>query len=360
METIVGVGDVKAVRKWSLALSVDAARKRYFNRFIGRSENAVIQEKPDLESASGDTVQFDLSMRLRERPVYGDDRIEGKEEALVFYTDEVKIDQVRKAISSGGRMTRKRTIHDLRRLARDRGGEYLADWMDELFFIYLSGARGVNADVLVEGAFAGNPLQAPDALHQMYGGDATSKATIVADDKMGVSVVERVMTKAKMLNAVDPDTVDMMPVDVDGEKHFILLMSPWDAHNMRNSATAPSWSEIQRAAAGAEGRNNPIFKGGLGMINNVILHEHRNVRRFTDYGAGGNVHASRCLFMGRQAGVIAYGTPSRSRIRWIEKLADADNLVNFYAGMIMGVKKTRFNDRDFGVIAVDVASANPN
>ena len=44
----------------------------------------------------------------------------------------------------------------------------------------------------------------------------------------------------------------------------------------------------------------PIFKGGLGMYNGVLLHSHRNTIRFSDYGAGSNVAANRNLFLGRK------------------------------------------------------------
>ena len=85
------------------------------------------------------------------------------------------------------------------------------------------------------------------------------------------------------------------------------------------------------------------------------------VIRFSDYGAGANVKASRALFMGRQAGVLAYGEGGTgTRFSWEEELKDAKNRVSFYIGTITGFKKTRFNGLDFGVIAVDTASANPN
>lgn len=360
MQTIVGVNDPKAVKRWATALAIDVAKQQYFRKFVGTSENSIIQEKVELETDSGDTISFDLSMRLRERPTFGDNRVEGKEEQLKFFTDKVMIDQVRKGASGGGRMTRKRTLHDLRKIAKDRTAEYMAEWFDELKFVYLSGVLGENEDRIIEGPLADNPIQAPDADHIIYGGSATSKATITTADKMSPQLVEKVSTKAKMINAVNPDAVQLRPVKVNAGEHFVLLMSPFSAHDMRVAAGSGSWAEIQRAAAGAEGRSNPIFTGGLGMINNVVLHEHSNVRRFTDYGAGSDVHASRSLFMGRQAGVVAYGTPGKQRMSWVEKMKDADNEVAIYCGCIAGMKKTRFNNKDFGVIAVDTHTKDPN
>jgi hypothetical protein len=45
--------------------------------------------------------------------------------------------------------------------------------MDELLFIYLSGARGVNPNFLLPLGYAGranNGLVSPDAQHALYGG----------------------------------------------------------------------------------------------------------------------------------------------------------------------------------------------
>ncbi|MDP0928510.1 N4-gp56 family major capsid protein [Paracoccus onubensis] len=364
MQTNISVGDPRAVKRWATALATDTEKQMYFNRFIGKGENHIIERKVELESDAGDRVRFDLSMRLRGGMVYGDDNVEGKEENLTFYSDEVHIDQARKGADAGGRMSRKRTLHDLRMVAKDRTAEYVAEWFDELVFVYLSGdatLSAVNEDAKITSAFANNPIQAPDAAHIAYGGAANSKATLTAADKMSRATIERISTIPRMMNATDPDTVKMTAVNVEGNKHFVLLISPWQAYDLRTEQSTLSWADVQKAAASAEGRNNPIFKGGLGMLNDVVIHQHENVRRFTDYGAGGDVEAHRSLFMGRQAGVVAYGQAGNgTRFQWEEELKDAKNRVAIYAGCICGFKKTRFNNRDFGVIAVDTASTNPN
>ena len=46
------------------------------------------------------------------------DILEGKEEGQKFYTDQIYIDQARCGVNTGGRMTRKRTLHDLREKAK--------------------------------------------------------------------------------------------------------------------------------------------------------------------------------------------------------------------------------------------------
>lgn len=363
-QTVIGVNDPKAIKRWAVALATDTEKQMYFSRFIGKGENNIIERKVDLESDEGDRITFDLSMRLRGTVVEGDNNVEGTEENLTFYSDEVRIDQARKGADAGGRMSRKRTLHDIRMIAKDRTAEFMAEWFDELLLVYLSGTTdGINEDAKVTKAFAGNPIQAPDAYHMAYAGSATSKATLTATSTMSRDLIERLSVMPRMMNSTNPDVVKMSPVNIDGSKHFVLLMSPFQTHSLRTEKGELTWADVQKSLATAEGRKSPLCKGGLGMIANVILHEHENVRRFDDYGAGADLPAARALFMGRQAGVIAYGQGGNgngTRFTWVEETKDAGNRVAIYAGSIAGAKKTRFNGYDFGTVAVDTYAANPN
>lgn len=361
--TTIPFGDAKAQKKWSGSLFIDSTKKSYWNRkFVGESDNDVIQRLTDLETDAGDTIDYDLSVQLRQKPTTGDNRLEGKEESLKFYSDQVMIDQLRHGVSAGGRMSRKRTAHNIRRIAKDRLSDYWSKYMDELHFIYVSGARGINEDFTEDVAYvghAGNPIQAPDASHLSYGGDATSKATIDANDKMSKATIEKAEVKARMMRSRDPSTANMLPVMLNGEPHYVCVMSPFQEHDLRTADTT-GWIDIQKAAAASEGRNNPIFKGGLGMIKNVVLHSHESVIRFSDYGAGNALPAARALFLGRQAGVIAFGSSGGLRFDWKEVEADYENEPKVASGTILGIKKTRFNNKDFGVQTIDTYAKDPN
>ena len=363
-QTIIAFGDPKAQKKWSANLAVDTRKKSYFeNRFIGVDDNNIIQRKTELESDAGDTISFDLCVQMRNKPTYGDARLEGKEESLKFYTDQVIIDQVRHAASAGGKMSRKRTAYDMRMIAKNRLGDYFARLVDELFFMYLSGARGINQDFIEDTSytgFAGNSFTAPDSAHLIYGGSATSKASLTNSDKMTVTVVEKAVTKAMMMQALDPNVANMVPVTNGSDDQYVMIVSPFQEFDMRTNTTTGQWLDIQKAAAAAEGRNNPIFKGALGMINNTVLHKHRNVVRFNDYGAGANLDASRALFLGRQAAVVAYGTAGGLRYSWEENTKDYGNEPTVASGFIGGIKKTVFNGKDFGVISIDTYAKDPN
>lgn len=381
--TIVGLNDPKAVKKYSAFLAVDVGRTSYFNKKfmgVGVEAQTPIQMLPHLENDAGDQISYDLVMQLRMQPVEGDETLEGKEEDLKFYTDSVYIDQARGGVNTGGRMTRKRTIHDLRRIARVRQGEWWARLFDELLFLYLSGGfrtsgtNGAcdfdNGDFIYQSGYAGfanNPFYTPDANHWMFGAASGTPAagfsSLTANHKFDLQLIDRAVAKASTMGGGTTGIPAIEPIKIDGEDHYVVVMHPWQEYDLRAGTASGQWMDIQKAAAGAEGRNNPIFKGGLGMYNDVVLHKHRAVLRRTDGGAG-TIPVARALFMGRQAGVVAFGSPGTGlRFDWHEEARDNGNQAVITTASIFGAKKTRFTidttDADFGLIALDTGAANP-
>lgn len=368
--TIVGLNDAKAVHKYSAFLAVDVGRKGYFTKkFMGVGEEAQtpLQMLPHLESDAGENISYDLCMQLKMQPVEGDATLEQKEEDLKFYTDSVYIDQMRGGVNTGGRMTRKRTIHNLRRIARVRQSEWWARIFDELLFMYLSGARGINPDYTFPttyAGFAGNALVAPDSQHILYAGAATSKATIANTDFFDLTLIDRAVARADVMGGGTSGIPAIQPCEIDGEGHFVVVLHPWQEYKLRTGTGTGQWLDIQKAAASAEGRNNPIFKGGLGMHNNVVVHKHKGVIRFSDYGAGSTLAAARALFLGRQAGVVAFGSPGTGlRFDWHEETRDNGNQVVISTASIFGAKKVAYTiegvSRDFGSIALESFVADP-
>jgi N4-gp56 family major capsid protein len=370
MKTIVGLGDAKAVQKFSAFLAVDTARKSYFSRkFMGEGVESEmpIQILRNLENDAGEKISYDLVMQLKMQPVEGDNTLEGKEEDLKFYTDSLYIDQMRGGVNTGGAMTRKRTIYDLRQVARARQSDWWARVFDELLFMYGSGARGVNTEFIFPTSYTGsatNSFVSPDAKHIIYG-DGTSKATLTSGGKMTLAVIDKAVVKSTMLGGGTDGIPAIEPIMVDGEMHYVLLMNPFQEYDLRTSTSTGQWLDVQKAAAGAEGNNSTIFKGGLGMYNKVVLHTHKGVIRFSDYGAGSNVAAARGLFLGRQALVMAFGSSGNGlRFDWHEEARDNGNQAVITTSSILGVKKTAFSidgtSRDFGIISIDTAAADPN
>lgn len=374
--TIVGVNDAKAVKRFAGLIAYDQSQKSYFNqRFMSRGAEAEvpIQILSDLETDAGEQIAYDLLAELRMAPVEGEDILEGKEEAQKFYTDTIYVDQARCGVNTGGRMTRKRTLNNLREKAKRQQSGWWARLFDELLMIYLAGSRGVNANFLLPLGYTGranNGLVAPDASHTLYGGNATAfnnisneAAGVTNSDTFDLRLVDRAKTKADSQGGGATGIPVMQPCKIDGNETFVCLMHTFQEDDLRSNTNTGQWLDIQKAAATAEGRNSPLFKGSLGMYRGCILHSHRNVIRFNTAGAGGNFDAARALFLGTQAAVVAFGSPGTGlKFDWNEETRDNGDKVVITTSAIFGIKKVTFTydvtgAQDFGVFALDTYAA---
>jgi N4-gp56 family major capsid protein len=366
--TIFGVGDPKAVKKWSGALSYDASQKSYFQpRFMGRGETAEtpIQIHTDLEADAGEQITYDLLAEMRMAPVEGEDTLEGKEEAQRYFTDQIWIDQARCGVNTGGRMTRKRTLHKLREKAKMQQSSWWGRFQDELLFVYGAGLRGVNDNFIIPAVYSGranNPLQAIDTAHMVYPGAVTAFNNLTSGDKMGLVTIDKAVVRAQTQGGGATDIPVLQPCKLDGAECYVLVMHTWQEDDLRKETGEAGWLQIQKAAAGAEGRASSLFKNALGMYRGVVLHSHRNVIRYSNAGAGANVAGARALFMGAQAMVVAFGSPGTGmRFQWNEETRDNGDKVVITSSSIFGCKATQFTiggtSQRFGMFAIDAAAA---
>jgi N4-gp56 family major capsid protein len=365
-QTIIGLNHSIAVKRWSATLFSDMARESYWgNRFMSKGADAKtpVQVLTELESDAGDTIKYDLFAQLRQKPTYGDAILKGKEENLRSFQDSVSIDQVRCGVNAGGKMSRKRTLHNLREISRQKMAEWWARWVDEVLFTYAAGTRGTNDDFIEDvgyTGFASNALAAPDSTHVLYGNNATSAATIGSDDTFDLRLIDRAVTKAKTMGGGTLGTARLRPIRINGEDRFVVVMHTFQEHALRTNSNTAQWIDIQKAAAAAQGQGNPLFTGAMGMFNGAILHSHEAVIR--DLAGSDSLQPiANALFMGRQALVAAFGSPgSGLRFDWNEESDDRGNQVVISSSTILGVKKTRFDSKDFGQITMKTYAVDPN
>lgn len=364
--TIIGLNHPLTVKRWSATLFTDTVRNSYWGmRFMGKGKDAPtpVQVLTDLERENGDTIKFDLFAQLKQKPTYGDQVLDGKEENLRNYQDQVSIEQVRCGVNGGGRMSRKRTLHDLRKVSLRLMRDWWSRWQDETLFMYLAGSRGVNDDFIEDigfSGFGGNDIEAPDSDHLLLGGDAASEATLASDDKMDLRLIDKAVVKARTYGGGTKGGSRVVPMRINGEDKYVLLMHEFQAYDLRANSSSTQWMDIQKAAAASNGNRNPIFTGTLGEYNGVILHSHNAVVRIMA-GTGNTQPCARASLMGRQALVMAYGSPgSNLRFDWHEEQRDNGNQVVIASSCIAGVKKTRFNNKDFGAFTLSTYAADPN
>jgi len=352
-----GLNHELAVKRWSTSLAVEAEVNQYFRKFMGTGDDAMIKVKKDLNKAAGDKITVGLRMKLAGDGVEGDNVIEGTsaEEALSFFADSLYIDQRRKGTKSKGKMSEQRVPYNLRAEGRNALSVWFGEDYDQQIMMALAGARGVDTTFHVPTSFTGranNTLTAPDSDHLIYGGDATGSADLEAADTMEIALVERLVAKCETLDPM------IMPFMINGEKKYVLLMHTYQAYSIRTAASTNDWIDIRK---NTDGQKSLLYQNSLGEYAGVILHKHRNVIRFSDYGSGGNLEAARALFLGAQAAMIAWGRGgTHGRYSWNEDKDDRGNALAITAGSIYGAKRSIFNSKTYGSIAVDTYAADPN
>ncbi len=371
-QTKFGVNDPQEVKKWGTDLAVAVNRESYFSSSMASESKRArtpIQVITDLEKDAGLEVTVDLLMPMSMEPVV-QAKLEGKGAPLKYFTDKLRIDQVRGAVGAGDRVTSKATLRNLREDAKIVMKDWWARLQDELHFIYLSGGFGNYGGTgylwtAANAMFSVNAITAPDSQHIMYGGDATAKADVGTNDGFDLRLIDRAVAKAETMGGDGSNELSMVPVNVDGKKCYVVLCHTFQYDAMKANASTGQWLDIQKAAAAASGSNALLFKNSGGMYADCVIHKHRNVMRFNDYG-GASVKAARALFLGSQAGELAYGSSggSGTRYRWTEVMTDHEDQVEIGTHCIMGVKKSTYKSkdgavtRDFGVIAMDTYCAD--
>ena len=356
-------GNALTQHKWANALAVEAAVSQYMFKFMGEGFDSMIRVLKDLSKSAGDKITYGLRMKLTGDGTEGDNQLEGTaaEEALVFHSDYIYVDQRRKGTKSKGKMSEQRIAYNIRNEGKNALSIWWGEDYDQQLFLYAAGARGVDTSMHFALTWAGraaNAITAPDSAHQIYAGDASSKATIDEADVMDLVCIEKAISKAE---TTDPM---LQPFNVEGEKKHVLLMHTWDQHNLRTNTSTGDWQDITKLA-GERGQKNKLYQNALGEYAGVIMHKHRYVVRFSDYGAGGALPASRSLFLGAQALTAAWGGSvlgggEKGRMGWHEETDDRGNALAIASAAIYGIKETTFNSKRFGMIAIDSYCKDPN
>jgi len=323
--TAISTNDPEAKKLWSEKLFRDSIAESYMASLMG-DENAAIMVNTDLEGQRGDRVRFGISMRLTGDGVVGNETLEGKEEALDTATCDVELELYRHATRDDGKMTRQRAMFDV---SKQQAVE-IKDWATE------------KVDKLATAALVDAPTKI------FYGGTATSTATLASGDKLTPDLVSKVASWA--LTGGNRVYVPFRPVKAMGNKYLILVVPEDVAYDIRTNSI---WTQAQREAQ-VRGDSNPLFTGALGIWSNVIIKSYINMPLLNGWGAGADVYGAKCVLMGQQALCWAWG----QRPEVTTKMFDYDNQIGNAVSLIAGVKKPKFDSKDYGSCAIYVARTN--
>jgi len=344
--TSFATGDNLAVKLWSKKIAVEALKQTWVYKFMGRDDNSVIQILDDTSKGPGDRIRVPLRRLLAGNGVIGDLTLEGNEERINYFNDDIIINQLRHAVREGGKFTRQLVPFDIREHARLSLQDWWADRIDTWFFNQLCGNAG-QTDLRFTGL---QTAVASDSDHVLFAGGATTDQSLSASAtyRFTLTLIDIAVEKAKTL------AVPIRPIMINGEEKYVLFMHHNQVTDLRTNTNTGQWFDIQRAAMqGGNVTKNPIYTGALGEYNGVVLHASARVPAFSAGNAlssdGGRIAA----FCGAQAMAMAFGRENGpERFNWVEDYFDYENQFGVAAGCIAGMKKLIFNGSDFAVITM--------
>lgn len=356
------------VTVWSRDLWKAARNLAFIPKFLGKGPNSMVQHITELtKTEKGTRAVLTLVPDLEGDGVAGDRRLKGNEEGIKAYDKVIRIDQLRNANISEGRMADQKTVVRFRETSRDVLAYWLADRMDQMAFQTLAGiaysykpngATRVGSD-LPNLEFAADVVAPSTARVYRWNAsagtlDAGSTATVTSSDTVSWKMIVQLKAKAK--------DEYMRGVRMGGREVFHLFLTP--QANAKLKVDSDYLAALRSARQRSD--NNPLFTGDSVDVDGVMIHEFRHVPNTSGlasgswYGASGTVPGCQVLFCGAQAmGMADLGMPT-----WVEEGDDYDNQHGISISKIFGFLKPKFTtlygasagtEQDFGVMSVYVA-----
>lgn len=346
-----GVNHPLAVKTWSRKLIREALKQTYVKKFTSEGTNNVVQIKNEVKKGPGDRITCGLRMQLVGEGVAGDATLEGNEEALTTYADNIFIDQLRHAVRSAGKMSEQRVPFDVREEARVGLTDWWADRIDTWFMNQIAGNTGqANTKFTGMQATIAPSTTSGNTRHLFSDGTHTTEGSLSTTDVFQLSFIDRAVVTAKTATPL------IRPIRQNGDEYYVMFLHPFQVHSLRTDATAGriTWYDAQKARVqGGERDANGIFSGALGVYNSVILHESVRMPSVV-------ANVRRAVLCGAQAAVMALGqNASEDSPNWHEELFDYGNSLGVAGGMIAGLKKSVFNGIDFGTVVVSTRAVAP-
>jgi N4-gp56 family major capsid protein len=343
----------------------------------------------DLKQSAGDKVSVDLFNIFQGKPVMGDRRLEGRGMNATSSTQEVSINRSRGMADTGGKMTQKRTKHNLRTVITAGLTGWAQRLEDQRCLVALAGARGSQntADWVVPlqtdtefSEIMVNPVQAPTfnrRFFAMYTGTGvtppTSIANLTTNGYLTLSEIDAIGAILK------ESQVPLQSVKIKGDEYawnspmWVMFVTERQWAIMKGIAGSKWTSAVQQAVKRFEGQRHPLFMGDSIMWNGILVRPmHRYAIRFaagelvnenssanSESAVAAGVATDRAIIVGAQALIKAYGNEESSDYfySWNEELVDHKSAVEVSLSMMEGTSKTRFTINgaltDHGVAVVD-------
>lgn len=234
---------------WEKAVMYDADRMSIHGRLTGSERsNAPVLEKEDLTKQAGDRINYVIYGRMLSTFRSGTQALQGFEDLPRVSSDVVTVEWFRVA-TAFDKKAKKLALGDLEAFAQKQLSDRLARFLD---------------DNLVDQVIN------QDTVQTIYGGSATSRATLGPGSVLTATAFKRLHMAAQR-RGVTPwqeSNKSRMPFPIYG-----MLMNEVDYYNL---VASDGFVQDVRLAA-ERGKNNPALDGNIDMYNGVMIYRWSSI-----------------------------------------------------------------------------------
>lgn len=307
-----------------------------YAKYMGTSENSIIQVKEDLTKKKGDSVTFALVNRLTGAGVTGSSTLEGNEEAMDSRSHKLTVDQIRNAVrvpvldeqfsAISLRNAAKPVLQDWSMESMRDG---ITDALGSILGVAYGSASEANKDIYITdnndrvqfGATVGN---------YSAGDHSASLLAIDTADTLSADIISLAKRRAKL---ADPQIRPIRVREAGDEEWYVLLCNSLCFRDLRADATILAADREARA----RGTNNPLFTGGDLLYDGVVIREIEQIP--VDAGAGAAaIDVAPNFLCGAQAVGVGYAM----RPNTVTEKFDYDDKHGVAVREIRGIEKLQF------------------
>ena len=354
-------GDNEVVKLWSKRVAREALKATVMFPYIKEGAGSLISLAPETQKGPGDRVRVVLRMQFSGVGVTDGATMEGNEETITTYTDDLVIGELTNAFRHRTTLAQQRVPFSLAKEGNDALADWWADRIDAICFNHLCGYTPANT-AAANGQYNGfNTITAPSSGRQIWTevGTSDDQSLDSTGDEMTLTQIDRARELAETGGSTS--LVPIRPVKglPNGAK-YVCFVHPTQVTSLRTSTSTNNWMDLQKALLqGGEGDSSKIWKGGLGIYNETLLVSSNRVTQGVNSSTGAAITTvRRAVFCGAQALITAYGQgygPEEWRVR--EETFDYDREYGQNALNLFGFKKSVFNSADFATIVISSYAA---
>ena len=325
------------VQQWDAKYFREYLGWNKFAKYMGTSENSIIQVKEDLTKKKGDSVTFALVNRLTGAGVTGSSTLEGNEEAMDSRSHKLTVDQLRNAVRVPV-LDEQFSAISLRNAAKAVLQDWSMEQMRDDIVEALGSINGVAYGTASEGqkdtyiTDNNDRVLFGDTVGNYSAGDHSASLLTLdnTDDKLDSGIISLAKRRAKL---ADPQIRPIRVREAGDEEWYVLLCNSLCFRDLRADTV------IQQAdrEARARGTNNPLFTGGDLLYDGVIIREIEQIAVDAGAGAGGIDLAPNYL-VGAQAVGVGYAMRPNS----VTEKFDYDDKHGVAVREIRGIDKLQF------------------